>query len=432
VGRGLVGAEVGEIPHLEIVALDGRDVVEARSLAFKEADAFLREPGIHPVGRVGRAFAGGGVDGPFAPQVAQQTLGTVEAMPCLGALAVQLVQLPARKVLVVAIGADLDPAFALDLVLGGVRIHLPQAELPDRLVGHDVLAVSHVAVGAGRRQVVALSQRLAPVGRRGVGEVALAVRRAVKSLVVRVRRAAVAGGAGLGAARFGGLEAVAGVAGIALGRHRVALHAGRGFRLGLVGEMLAVGGALHGQHVAGEAVLLFGLEGVVLHGVAFGAYLGRRHAQLLVVGAMAIRTGHRRAIRRLAVAAVAPVGDDARRQRFVAGDAFRGGENAFDANDRLVETVGVPVALHRVGLPLARIQAAAGAALAPVDPDHAQCDAGQRQQHRDQQPAPGHQRSRRWRATARAMPMPASSRKGSSVRPGIVSFVVQKKSKLTE
>ncbi len=85
-----------------------------------------------------------------------------------------------------------------------------------------------------------------------------------------------AGDAGLRATRLGRLEAVTGMAGIALGSYRVALNTGLDFGLRLVSEVRCIHRPFHRQHMAWKAVTGFIPELTVLFFVAATAHPGRR------------------------------------------------------------------------------------------------------------------------------------------------------------
>ncbi len=161
----------------------------------------------------------------------------------------------------------------------------------------------------------------------------------------------VAGDAGLGATRLCRFEAVARMAGVAFGRHGMALHAGLHLGLGLVGEVLGVRRPLHGEHMAGEAVAGLVLEVAVLLSMAGPADLGGGQVQALVVGPVTVRAGNRVLILEVGMAARTPVGDDPGGDGLVALDALAGGKDPLHALDGLEKAPRVPPALHRVGRP---------------------------------------------------------------------------------
>ncbi len=105
----------------------------------------------------------------------------------------------------------------------------------------------------------------------------------------------------------------------------MALYAGLYLGLGFVDEVFGLHGPLHRQGVAGETVAGFVPELAVLFFVTAAAHLRGGQAQLLMIVSVAGVTGYGRL--GPAVAAGAPVVDDARGDALVAADA----QLAFEA-----------------------------------------------------------------------------------------------------
>ena len=159
------------------------------------------------------------------------------------------------------------------------------------------------------------------------------------------------GDARFGAARLGCVESMPGMAGVALGGYRVALHAGHHPGFGLVDKVLGLYGAIHRQHMAGETVTGFVAEFSVLFFMAGATQLGCREMQPSMIGAVTVGTADGVSRLRSSMAAGPPVRNDTGRDPFMAANALGGLEATLNAFYGAVERIWIPIALYRLGRP---------------------------------------------------------------------------------